>query len=168
MAVGFEKLLSIMDQELVKYQSLLALARRKADLLSSRAPVSQVEEIVEAEAALVADIVRQEQIRLAVMRELTTGLGLKPNATLLDVAEATGGETSETLTGVGDATVKLLKELREVNRFNEALLSQELAWVNFSLDLYTNRDAGNPGTYSHAGRALQSPGSNSVLLDARA
>jgi flagellar biosynthesis/type III secretory pathway chaperone len=157
-----------MDAELEKYRSLLNLARRKADLLTSRAPVAEIEGVVEAEASLVAEIVRVEQTRLAVMHELTAGLGLAPKATLADVATAAGGTESKSLTSVGTSTVRVLKELRDVNRLNEALLSQELALIDFSLDLYTNRGADHPGTYSFAGEAQRSPGASSVILDAKA
>lgn len=168
MAAGFAQLHSTMDAELEKYRSLLSLARRKADLLTSRAPVAEIEGVVEAETSLITEIARAERIRLSIMHEITVGLGLAPTATLAEVATAAGGSESQSLASVGTATVQVLKELRDVNRLNDALLSQELALINFSLDLYTNRGSVHPGTYSYAGEAQRSPGAGSVILDAKA
>lgn len=161
-------LLRLLDEEAARYDLLLNLARRKADLLSSRADVGEIEAVAGEEAKLVDEVLSLERDRLSVMRQVAVALGDKvPQLTVSALCARLSGDLSERLSRAVASLTGTLSELKTVNRLNAALLRQELALVNFSLDLLTNASArvtyANPTTVPPAkGAGL------AALLDARA
>ncbi|MGE5553706.1 MAG: flagellar protein FlgN [Betaproteobacteria bacterium] len=161
-------LLRLLDEEVARYASLLKLARRKADLLSSRADVAEVEAVAKQEANLLDEVLPLERDRLAVMRRLAATLEAKlPQLTVSALCARLPGELSSRLNRAAASLCATLEELKTVNRLNAALLRQELALVNFSLDLLTNT-AGR-GIYNNPadGGPVRRAGC-AALLDARA
>lgn len=161
-------LLRLLDEEAAQYVLLLTLARRKADLLSSRAPVEDVENVASQEAQLVNELLPLERDRVEVMRRLAAKLGDKlPQLTVSALCNRLSSDWSDRLGRAMTSLSLTLSELKTVNRLNAALLKQELALVNFSLDVLTNVTSravyGNP-----AAGAVPAGGLNcSALLDAR-
>ncbi len=161
-------LLRLLDEEAARYALLLELARRKADLLSSRADVAELEAVANQEAGLLDEVLPLERDRLAVMRRLAAALENKlPHLTVSALCARLPGELSDRLNRATASLTATLAELKAVNRLNAALLRQELALVNFSLDLLTNA----PGRVTYANPAGATPSGGigcSALLDARA
>lgn len=160
-------LLQLLDEEAGKYSVLLKLARRKADLLSSRADVAEIEAVAGQEAKLLDEVLALERERLSVMHRLAAALEDKvPQLTVSALCARLPGGLSNRLSRVVASFNATLGELKTVNRLNAALLRQELALVNFSLDLLTNA----PGrvTYDNPAGVSTTGGACSALLDARA
>lgn len=162
-------LLHLLDEEAARYRLLLELARRKADLLSSRAAVAEIEAVAGEEAALIQELLPLERERLTVMRRLAASLEDKlPQLTVSALCARLPEPLSDRLARATATLSATLSGLKTVNRLNAALLRQELALVNFSLDLLTN--AARRPTYANPAGSLQ-PGARtacSALLDARA
>lgn len=161
-------LLQLLDEEAAQYSALLNLARRKADLLSSRADVAEVEAVAGQEAKLLSELLVLERERLAVMHRLASDLEDKvPQLTVSALCARLPGDLSHRLSRVMASLNATLGELKTVNRLNAALLRQELALVNFSLDLLTN--ASGQVTYANPAGVPAAGGAGcSALLDARA
>ncbi|MDI6869869.1 MAG: flagellar protein FlgN [Bacillota bacterium] len=159
-------LLRLLDEEAARYTMLLQLARRKADLLSSRADAAEIEAVANEEASLIDEVLPLERDRLAVMRRLAASLEDKvPQLTVSALCARLPGDVSHRLSRATASLSATLEELRTVNRLNAALLQQELALVNFSLDLLTNT-AGR-GTYANPA-GTPPAGGCPAFLDARA
>lgn len=161
-------LLRLLDEEAAQYSLLLAVARRKADLLSSRAPVEDVESVTGQEARLINELLPLERDRVEVMRRLATELGDKlPQLTVSALCARLSGDWPDRLGRAMTCLSSTLAELKTVNRLNAALLKQELALVNFSLDVLTNASGraiyANPATGTGPAGGLGC----AALLDAR-
>lgn len=158
----------LLSEEAAGYASLLGLARHKADLLSSRAGVSEVEAVAAREARVLDELSRLEQERARVMDRLSETLGLPAaDLTVSALCARLPGESAESLAQLAGTLSATLADLKAVNGLNAGLLRQELALVSFSLELLTNAPARaiyqNPAGASGAGRA-----GSAALLDARA
>jgi flagellar biosynthesis/type III secretory pathway chaperone len=161
-------LLTLLDEEAVRYRALLELARRKADLLSSRAPVAEIEALADREADLINQILPLERERLVVMRRLAAAVEDRmPQLTVSALCARLPEQVSDRLSRATASLTATLAQLKDLNRLNAALLRQELALVNFSLDLLTN--AARRITYTNPASAAPAGGvPMSALLDARA
>jgi flagellar biosynthesis/type III secretory pathway chaperone len=161
-------LLRLLDEEAARYSMLLELARRKADLLSSRAPVAELERLAGREAELINQILPLERERLVVMRRLAASVEDRmPQLTVSALCARLPQPASTHLSRATAALSATLSELKNLNRLNSALLRQELALVNFSLDVLTN--AAGRITYANPASAAPAGGvPMSALLDARA
>ncbi|HHW13573.1 MAG TPA: flagellar protein FlgN [Firmicutes bacterium] len=158
----------LLTEEAARYTSLLGLARRKADLLSSRASVSEVEDVAGQEARVLDELARLERDRMKAMGRLAEAFGLPaPALTVSALCARLPGELAEPLSRLAGALSSTLAELKAVNGLNAGLLRQELALVSFSLDLLTN--APGRATYQNPAGASGAGGTGSAaLLDARA
>jgi flagellar biosynthesis/type III secretory pathway chaperone len=168
MSEDVSALLRLLDEEAARYARLLELARRKADLLSSRADAAELEAVAGREVGLLDEILPLERDRVAVMRRLAAALEDRlPALTVSALCARLPGDLSDRLNRATAALAATLAELKTVNHLNAALLRQELALVNFSLDLLTN--AAGRGTYANPADGAPGRGAGgAALLDARA
>lgn len=171
MTVDLPNLLRLLDEETALYAELLTLARRKTDLLTSRAPVTAVESLVAEEESHIRKLAALETARLETMVQVAGALHLQPRGlTLKDLSFSVDAETGARLRTTARTTLDLVGQLKAVNQLNSRLISQELAFVSFSLDVLTNFDGRSTYSNPAAGPAYRpvSGCASPALLDTRA
>ncbi|MGE5507751.1 MAG: flagellar protein FlgN [Chitinophagales bacterium] len=167
MTEEIQALLRLLDEEAVRYTALLEMARRKADLLSSRGSVTEIQALAGREARFVEEVVGLERERVSLMRRIASAFeGKLPQLTVSALCDRLPGDLSTQLSRAAASITATLTELKTVNRLNAALLKQELSLISFSFDLLTN--AGARATYSNPAVAQPANPRLSALLDARA
>lgn len=144
-------LTAILDEEITIYRELLQLAKNKQKTLLDEARELQTIEAINArEVQLAQEIANAEKRRLQIMDDLASHQGShSPALTLMDLAQLLGAPADQYLLERREAISNLLAELKELNAFNKKILEQELAFIDFSLNLFTG-ETGRQG-YSPAG-----------------
>lgn len=113
----------------------------------------------------------QERWREAVS-EFLASKGMKPDhsTTITDIAGFLEHEADRTeLTGLQQQLLEAIQELKTRNALNQQLIEQSLAYINYSIDLYTGGFA-QEATYRNPAQNKPSPagGKHKVRFDTRA
>ncbi|MBE3589542.1 MAG: flagellar protein FlgN [Firmicutes bacterium] len=146
---ALEALQAALDEELSVYRELHRLTREKRQqILQGDWP--GLRGTVERELELLAQLDRWESRRLAATAAVAADLDLEPRATLQELTRHLPPEPARALTERRLALLTVMDEVARLNATNESLLSQSLAYVDFSLNLL-RRAAGT--AYDAAGRA---------------
>lgn len=131
-----EKLLNILDEELELYKTILELSNNKTTLLKEN-KVKELEAMTKEEEALVAKVIEKEKIRIQEVKNICKAYG-KPeqNLKIEELCEFIDGSQDELL-NYKKEIVKILEELKNINKINSSLINSSLEYINFTVNMLT-------------------------------
>ncbi len=165
MTVMWSKLIIFLNQTLALYQALLALSRKKRDILVEARP-QELDQLTRQEEVLIIEAGRLETARLTLAREIAAAAGLPPSATALSsLITCADDKTARELSALSDSFEQVTKELVEINGLNTRLIEQSLNFINYNINILSQSAVGP--TYLPKGQPLDK-GSSRTILDAKA
>lgn len=148
-------LLEILQEQQATVKDLLAMAQQKHDYILQRQP-SQLAELVSQETETAHRLARLEEAR----RLWGSRLGLDPDGSLETWLEHLPPAEREAITREARQLRQLASSLAAQNALNQALLQQEMAYIEFAVNMLRGPDPadltyGPPGSQ---GTAAAAPG----------
>lgn len=135
MAVG--PILDVMSQLIVAHEQLLALGEQKTDIIV-RNNVEELNKIVGKESRLAAHIAELDQMRITVVGQYLTAKGYRPHPyiTVSDIVKLiVKVEEKQKIQETQRKLFDIIKRLKAVNKQNQQLIEQSLAYIDYSIDL---------------------------------
>jgi flagellar biosynthesis/type III secretory pathway chaperone len=146
------QLLALMEEQ-VKVMSDLTLLSKKKSLVLVDGNIEELDILLRGEQALIWQMGRLEERRLARQIELSADLGLHPSQLtlekLLAVVPAEYGPRCE---AVAQQYGEQAQTLTQANQLNTELVQQAMAYVDFSLQLLGARGPASAQVYSPHGQ----------------
>jgi len=135
--MAFEALIQTMTSLNDIHESLLELAERKKQVLIHN-DVEQLMQIVNKETRMIKQIGELDQQRVEAIGQFMIEKGYKPNpkVTVSDLTKIIFNvEDKKLLLGKQKQLMGTIHKLRDMNRLNQQLIEQSLAFADYSLDL---------------------------------
>lgn len=152
-----EELISTLEMENQKYEKLLELSKRKADIIAKR-DVAQLEQITDEEQIVVTDINRLDSKREEVTKDIANVINKDVETLKLSVLiELMGRQPDQQrkLAAVHDKLKETVHQVKMINENNQKLIEQTLEMVQFDLNLIRSmRQA--PQTANYGRNAISS------------
>lgn len=161
----WDKLTVALNQILEIYQALLQLSQKKKEILIAAKP-QELEKVTKQEEMLIIQAGKLEKVRLTVMQELVTELGISSEqAVLSELIKYADSTTAVKLNEIFQAFTEITGELNNLNELNEKLIRQSLEFVNYNINILSQSKADT--TYAPQGQdSTGKPGR--TILDAKA
>jgi len=154
------------------HRTLLQLGERKREALVNN-QVNELAAIVNQENKLVKQVADVEAKWRAAIVHFVAAAGLRPNPsmTVSDILQLVADPADQRR--VQDSQQQLfdtIKQIESVNANNQKLIEQSLAYINYSLDLYTGGFGQDPiyGNPSQSGTTYNAKGKKNAWFDTRA
>lgn len=132
-----ENLIDILDQESREYEGLLALTRKKTQIIAG-ANLEDLQKITDDEQQMVSRISHLEKKRVEVTADIANVLNRDVTqlklANLIDMMSGRPAE-QEKLAAVHDSLKVTVRELQRINEQNKTLLEDALEMVQFEMSL---------------------------------
>lgn len=135
--MGHRGLLNNLEGQIKCYRSLLHLARRKKDILV-KGRVQELDKIIDAEQILILEGGRLEEDRLGLLHRIGAKANLAPNEINREhIFTELTSEEQKHFTQLEEELREILIQLQEENLFNQHLIRQSLAYIEFSRGFLT-------------------------------
>jgi flagellar biosynthesis/type III secretory pathway chaperone len=149
--VTINAVLETLEKLIEIHQELITLAKEKTPVLVGN-QVDHLNSIMHKEHKLIKQVEELDQLRVKNTAEnlLSRGYSPDPRVTISDLIKIIfNADQKEALSDVQQRLFSVMMELRKLNEVNQKLTEQSLAFINYSLDLFTQspeQDAiyGNP------------------------
>ncbi|MDK2799520.1 MAG: hypothetical protein PWP27_1912 [Clostridiales bacterium] len=159
------KLFEVLVQQIRVYENILKLAKEKTDIVVA-GKITELENLVKLEQALVVQIGRLEQQREEVVDEIAAVLNInKQDVTMSSLTEYLDVLQKEKLKNYQQKLTNILDELKNTNELNAKLIKQALEYVEFSINAMTSTSVSGSG-YEGKGTVKESKG-NKHLFDVK-
>ncbi len=136
-----DKLLEILEQEYTVYEDILRLSKDKTNTIIE-GKVSELDNIVKLEQALVMQIARidekREEVLLQICNETNAG---EKTMNISEIRKHTTEVQSKRLEEYQKRMLGIVNELGHINKLNSKLIQNSLEFIEFSLNLMANADA---------------------------
>ena len=149
-----EELMEILKGELDLVDALKELTYKKTDIIIGN-ELEQLEGITKEELELVNRMAIAEENRLKLM----DSWGVNMNTSLSEIIEEIP-EEKEDILRAGEDLSNSLQDIKETNQINNELISDNLQWLDFNMNLISNIQT--PSTY---GKKQKSTRANNSLFD---
>lgn len=155
-----------LEKQLQAYQELLKIADRKQQVLVQN-DIEGLEKINQEEQPLIVKISKLEKNRLSIIGALEKKMGNNvPKLTMQElIKEKEVLPYQEKMQIIFEKLAKVVDELRVKNEQNSQLIKESLKFINYTMDLVTQRE--REVTYD-AGNKGNKPTSSSHILDQKA
>lgn len=146
MKVQAQKLIDILNKQLIANKSLLAVAEQKTEVIKQN-DISELNEILKSEQKHIALINQLESQRRAETVRVMGGqlMNRQEEPVLSDVMAVVSGSEQEQLKTLQRELVTCIQHLKERNDLNQQILYQSMQLVNLTLDLIQPR----PQTFNY-------------------
>ncbi len=136
-----DKLLEVLEQEYKVYEDILRLSKDKTNIIVE-GKVSELDNIVKLEQALVMQIARIDQKREEILQQICneTDSGEK-TMNISEIKKHTSEAQSKRLEEYQGKMLGIVDELGHINKLNSKLIQNSLEFIEFSLNLMANADA---------------------------
>ena len=112
-----EKLLKILDEELNLYKKILEVSNNKTTLLKEN-KVKELEAITKEEESMVADVIAKEKVRIQEVKNVCKRYGKPEQSLKIEELCEFVEESKEELLATKAEIVRVLDELKKVNKIN--------------------------------------------------
>jgi len=155
-----EQLKKIFEEEIKIYQEILKLSKDKTDIVKENR-VSELETITRSEEELIANVIELEKKRIAKVKDICRQYGKEEKSLKIDELCEFVTEGKEELQSFKIEITKILKELKKVNNLNDALIRNNLEYINFAVSIATGAQKSNT-IYEQKGKS-NVKGYNNIL-----
>ena len=160
MASLIENLVSVLNIENDRYQSLIALSREKTNVIV-KSDIAGLQKITEQEQFILDDINALEKKRTEHMADISNVINKDVNTLKLDVLIKLLAKSPKDQAALSDVYDKLkvtMADMRALNEKNQSLLNTALELVQFDLQLIQNaRKAPETANYNRGAYNTGSP-----------
>lgn len=160
MASLIENLVSVLNIENDRYQSLIALSKEKTGVIV-KADIVGLQKITEQEQLVLDDIAALEKKRTEHMNDIANVINKDVNSLKLDVLIKLLAKSPKDQAALSDVHAKLkvtIAEMKALNEKNQSLLKTSLEMVQFDLQLIQNaRKAPETANYNRGAYNTGSP-----------
>jgi len=165
--MSLEGIVKALDQQTELYQQLLDTANAKTPVLVNN-DTDELNAIMLRERKLLAETERLEATRIKVTHQYFISLGFRSTFNRLSevIQSVHHPEEKQRLIDKQHELASLLRELKRVNDLNQQLITQSLAFIDYSIGLMVEDPAGDM-TYQHPQNKL-SGYSRTGLFDTKA
>lgn len=147
------ELIQVLEHENRVYDDILKISKNKTNVIV-KGKVSDLESIVKLEQSLVMQIGRLETMRENLIGGLSQELNIEPfELTLSDLIKYVKDDQLKKLKSCQESMTHTIIELKDANELNSKLIRNSLDFIEFSINLISNADAGinNYGSTGQAG-----------------
>ena len=137
-----EQLKKIFEEEIKIYKEILKISKDKTDIIKEN-KVKELEAITRTEEELVANVIELEKRRIAKVKEICRLYGKEEKSLKIDELCEFVTEGKEELQAFKAEISQILKELKKANSLNDALIKNNLEYINFAVSLATNAQKSN-------------------------
>lgn len=151
------KLTDVLEQENTIYQEILKISEDKTNIIIE-GKVSQLENIIKLEQALIIRLGKLEELREDLVSEIAISVDTPvEELKISDIINFAGKEKGEKLEICQGIIKKSIDDLTNVNDLNSKLLKNSLEFIDFSINILSRPDAGannygNTGQVSSSGK----------------
>lgn len=132
-----DKLILALEKDCEIYAEILKLGDEKKQIIID-GDIDKLDKITKREHALIASLMKLEQIRDKIVSELMKQTGISQVNVLDDIIEAVDGTSREALGQVKRKLGNLMDDVKVVNEKNGELLQQSLNIVEFNVNMLSS------------------------------
>lgn len=157
---NIDKLLNILNAELVIYMDVLQLSKKKTDILIE-GKVSELENIVKLEQTYVLNVGRLENEREKLIKEIANSSDLDAEKlNISDLVKKVDSTRVEKLTNIQSKITNVIDEIKNLNEMNSQLIKNSLEYINFSINLFSEASTTGENNYGNKGEIHDSKKKN--------
>lgn len=157
------ELFAIVEKETEIYGSILKLSKEKTDIIVA-GKVSELENMVKVEQALMFEIMKLEDQRESVLEKVAAHINVKKDDFNLSILmQHLEPSLKEKVSVYQKKMVGVMDDLKNTNELNSKLIKQALEYVDFSLNVMTSAAVQN-NSYGGSGN-VQEPKAARSLFD---
>lgn len=157
-----EDLVAVLAKERDIYQEVVAMASEKQKIIID-GKIKELEKMTTREQALVASLVKLENMRGKILEDLVRSLQVEHVNSLTDLMYYLDEASKAKIEGVKSELSSAVKSLQDKNELNRKLIEQSLDMVNLNIELMGALEA--DGRYTP--KASETQGKKSSLFDAK-
>lgn len=131
-----EKLINILEEELGLYKKILEVSNNKTALLKNN-KVSELETTTKEEENLVASVIEKEKVRIQEVKNICKRYGKPEKSLKIEELCEFIDDSKEELMNLKSEIIKVLEELKNVNKINSVLINSSLEYINFTVNMLT-------------------------------
>ena len=166
MAKSLEQLKESLIKEKEMYDGVLKLSKEKQDLIV-KGKVKEIEELTQKEQLYIRHMGTFEKIRRSIFTNASKELNIREvdnvSELLLFIDEKEGKEIDD----LRDKILGTIKELKEVNEENEALIKKSLEFIDFNKELIASLQQEGPQSNDYTEKASERNKSKRSILDVK-
>ncbi|WHH61521.1 flagellar protein FlgN [Petroclostridium sp. X23] len=157
-----KELFDILEQQERVYGKILKLSKDKTELVVS-GKVTELENVVKLEQALVMQVGRLEQLRGTIAEHLAEKLNLgKQDITISTLMGYMDEVQQKKLKSFEQRMLEILEELKDTNQLNAKLIKQSLEYIEFSMNVIAGTSAAG-NNYEGKGTARETKGGKNLF-----
>lgn len=142
-----EEIINILEKEMKLYKDLIELSDEKKNVIIKR-KVDELDKIIKIEQNIIFDVGQLEKAREISVDRYCVINGLKrENINLTELGKTLGDATKNQLEKVQGELQNILKDLKDINDQNGALIKQSLEFIDFSINLITSTQIDSTSLY---------------------
>jgi len=132
-----EKLIMALDKDCEIYEEILRLGEEKKQIIIA-GDIEKLEETTKREHALIASLMKLEEIRDKIISEIIKNTSLSTVTVLDDVLAVLSSENQEKLVAMKRRLGNLMQDVKDVNESNGELIKQSLDLIEFNVNLVSS------------------------------
>ena len=166
MAKSLAQLKESLKKEKEMYDGVLHLAKEKQDLII-KGKVKEIEELTQKEQAYIKHMGTFEKIRRSIFTNAAKELGIREVDNISELLLFIDEEEGKEIDGLRDEILETIKELKEANEENEALIKKSLEFIDFNKDLIASIQQEGPQNNDYTEKASERNKSSKSILDVK-
>ncbi len=132
-----DKLIMALEKDCEIYTEILRLGEEKKQIIID-GDIDQLEKMTKREHALIASLMKLEEIRDKIVTELMKQTGLSSVNVLDDIIDIVDDSSKVKLEGTKRKLSNLMKDVKDVNETNGSLIKQSLDMIEFNVNLISS------------------------------
>ncbi len=132
-----DKLVMALEKDCEIYDEILRLGEEKKQIIIN-GDIDKLEKMTKREHALIASLMKLEEIRDKIITQLMKETGLTSVNVLDDIIRIVDLESREKLESTKRRLGNLMKDVKDVNEANGSLIQQSLDMIEFNVNLITS------------------------------
>lgn len=148
------KLKAQLQEQVYLAERLLEISQKKTEAIIHRQMVD-IDGLTQNELDMIKSFAEIEKKRQDTVTSIACAYNLKAEVTLLEIIKNLNIEDQSELLPKREKLLNLLKELKTKNEFNESLIQQSLAYVDFFVNLVSEKQGVSENTYNGQGHATE-------------
>lgn len=155
-----EKLILALEKDCEIYTEVLRLGEMKKDIII-KGDIDELDKITKREHALIASLMKLEEIRDKIVTEIMKETGLQKVDVIDDITKVVDAGSREKIQAVKRKLENLMSDVRDVNESNGELIKQSMDMIEFNVNLISSIDEAetNYGDKANINYQKKRPGS---------
>jgi flagellar biosynthesis/type III secretory pathway chaperone len=157
-----ERLMAIMEKELVFFKNFLKGSREKTEFIVQR-NTEELQNLTKEEENWILNLKELEEDREDCIREVAESLGIQDEFPLSDMISFLEDDKARELTQMKDQLSNLILEIKNINEVNANLLKNSLEYVDFLLNIVSQSSDVSDNSYGSGGKLAENSEKRRVM-----